>query len=293
MTWMLALLGPLVLAAAPIPQAPPAPTPSPSAPPSAAPTPAPQYRVGAGDVLEVTVFGNEDLSRTSTVQPDGTIHLPLLGEVQVAGLTVAEVQQKLTSLLARDYLVNPQIDVKVREYQSQVVFLVGEVNSPGRKSLRGTTRLIDALVEAGGFTTRASGEIAITRVDGTFDGGAKTLRMRLGSAALTPQDQVNLAVPLRSGDIVTASPKNYVTVEGEVNHPGRYVLDGELTVTGAVSLAGGLTRFGSSKVKVRRVSPETAVTQILEADLKAIRKGKKPDLPLLPNDVVSISRRLF
>lgn len=289
MTSLLALLGPLVLAASTAVQAPPVTTPS----PSPSPTPAPEYRVGAGDVLDVTVFGNDDLSRTSTVQPDGTIHLPLLGEIAVAGLTVAEIQRKLTTLLARDYLVNPQVEVKVREYQSQFVILVGEVNSPGRKPLRGSTRLIDLLVEAGGFTTRASGEIAITRIDGTFDGDAKTLRMRLGSAALTPQDQVNLAVLLRNGDIVTAAPKNHVTVEGEVNRAGRYVIEGELTVTGAISLAGGLTRFGSSKVKVRRVSAHTGKTEILEADLKAIRKGKKPDLLLQPNDVVSASRRFF
>ncbi len=67
----------------------------------------------------------------------------------MAGLTVAEVQRKITNLLAKDYLVNPQVEVKVREYQSQYVSVVGEVNSPGRKPLRGRTRLIDVLIEAG------------------------------------------------------------------------------------------------------------------------------------------------
>ena len=60
-------------------------------------------------------------------------------------------------------------------------------------------------------------------------------------------------MPLRNGDIITASPKYYVTVEGEVSRPGRYAIDGDLTVSGAISPAGGLTRFGSSDVKVRRV----------------------------------------
>ncbi|HXB57836.1 MAG TPA: polysaccharide biosynthesis/export family protein [Vicinamibacteria bacterium] len=266
-----------------------------SAPPPTAPSPvaAPDYRVGPGDVLEVTVFGNDDLSRTSTVQTSGVIALPLLGEVEVAGLTLPEVQRKLTTLLARDYLVNPQVEVKVKEYQSQFVSVVGEVNSPGRKSLRGRTRLIDVLVEAGGFTPRASGDVQIARREGSFEGGARILRMRLSGSAPSPQDQVNLEVPLRNGDLITALPKYYVTVEGEIVRPGRYPIEGELTITGAISTAGGLTRFGSSNLKVRRVDPETGQTRILDVDLKAVRKGKEPDLALLSNDVVSVPRRLF
>jgi polysaccharide export outer membrane protein len=279
------------------PPKPPA-TPAP-APPAAAPTatPAPavalEYRVGPGDVLDVVVFGNDDLSRSTTVQTSGTISLPLLGDVSVAGLTLPEIKTKLTSLLGRDFLVNPQVDVKVKEYQSQFVTMIGELNSPGKKALRGRTRLIDALVEAGGFTPRASGEIVITRAEGTFAGGLKTLRMRLGTGALTPQDQVNLEIALLSGDIITASPKHYVTVEGEVARPNRYLLEGDLTVSGAISTAGGLTRFGSQDVKVRRVDPETRRTTIIEVDLKDVRRGKAVDPPLMPNDVVSVSRRVF
>jgi polysaccharide export outer membrane protein len=264
---------------------PPAPAPSPGA--------APDYRVGPGDVLEVTVFGNDDVSRISTVQTSGVIALPLLGEVEVAGLTLPEVQRKLTTLLARDYLVNPQVEVKVKEYQSQFVSVVGEVNSPGRKPLRGKTRLIDVLVEAGGFTPRASGDVQIARREGSFEGGAKILRMRLSGSAPSPQDQVNLEVPLRNGDLITALPKYYVTVEGEIVRPGRYPIEGELTITGAISTAGGLTRFGSSNLKVRRVDPETGQTRILDVDLKAVRRGKEPDLALLSNDVVSVPRRIF
>jgi polysaccharide export outer membrane protein len=266
-----------------------------SSPPAAAPSPvaAPDYRVGPGDVLDVTVFGNDDLSRTSTVQTSGVIALPLLGEVEVAGLTLPEVQRKLTTLLARDYLVNPQVEVKVKEYQSQFVSVVGEVNSPGHKPLRGRTRLIDVLVEAGGFTPRASGDIQIARREGSFEGGARILRMRLSGSAPSPQDQVNLEVLLRNGDLITASPKYYVTVEGEIVRPGRYPIEGELTITGAISTAGGMTRFGSSNLKVRRVDPETGQTRILDVDLKAVRRGKEPDLVLLSNDVVSVPRRLF
>ena len=239
------------------------------------------------------VFGNDDLTRTTTVQTTGSISLSLLGEVPVAGLTVSEAKQKLTSLLARDFLVNPQVDVKIKEYQSQFVTVLGEVNSPGRKGLRGRTKLVDVLVDAGGFTPRASGEVSITRAEGTFEGGANVLRLRFGSASPSAIDQINMELTLRSGDVITALPKFYVTVEGEITRPGRYVLDGDLTVTGAISTAGGLTRYGKNDVQVRRVDAQTGKTTIIQVDLKDVRKGKKPDLPLLPNDVVTVPRRIF
>ena len=261
-------------------------------PPAPAPPAASDYQVGPGDVLEVLVYGNEDLSRVPTVQTNGTIVLPLLGELQVAALTVAEVQRKITNLLAKDYLINPQVEVKVREYQSQHVSVVGEVNAPGRQPLRGRTRLIDALTEAKGFTPRASGEVIITRTDGAFEDGKTSITVRLSnSAGPTLQDSINLSVPLKNGDIITASPKFFVTVDGEVNRPGRYAIEADLTVTGAVSLAGGLTRFGSNNVKVRR--SEAGKVTLIEVDIKNVRNGKKPDVPLLPNDVVSVGRRVF
>jgi polysaccharide biosynthesis/export protein len=252
-----------------------------------------EYQVGPGDVLQVAVYGNEDISRTPTVQPNGTIALPLLGDVAVVGLTLPEIQRRLTALLAKDFLVNPQVEVKVKEYQSQFVSVVGEVNNPGRKPLRGRTRIFDVLIEAGGFTTRASGEVMITRREGTFEGGSVTMKLRFSGASPNPRDLVNLEIPLHNGDLITASAKYYVTVEGEVIRPGRYPIEEEMTLSTAVVAAGGLTRFGKNDVKIRRVSPETGKTEILEVDLKSIRNGKQPDLVLRPNDVITVPRKLF
>jgi polysaccharide export outer membrane protein len=281
----------VVLALLQTPPAPPAPDPQ-AAPP--APATVGDYEVGPGDVIEVAVYGNDDLSRIPTVKTDGSISLPLLGEVQVAGLTIAEVQRKITNLLAKDYLVNPQVEVKVRDYNSQYVSVVGDVNSPGRKPIRGRMRLIDVLIEAGSFKTTASGQVMITRTDGEFEGGQRSITVRISSSSSpSAQDLVNLELPLKNGDIITALPKAFVTVDGEVNRPGRYAIESDLTVTGAISLAGGLTRFGSNGVKVRRTDAQTGKATILEVDLKDVRNGKKPDVPLLANDVISVSRRVF
>jgi polysaccharide biosynthesis/export protein len=277
-----------LLAAAPSPT--PSPVPVPVATVAAEEGPA-EYHVGAGDVLEIVVLDNSELSRAATVQTNGNLSLPLLGEVPVTTLTVAEIKTKLTTLLA-DYLVSPQVEVKVKEYQSQFVTVIGEVNNPGRKPFRGQTRLLDVLLEAGGFTGRASGDVTVTRREGSFAGGEKTLRLRLGRTPLSAQDQANLEMPLRSGDLITASPKYYVTVEGEVARPSRYVIEADLTVSGVISLAGGLTRYGSHKLKVRRTNPD-GTTEILKVDLKEIRKGKEPDLRLQANDVITADRSLF
>jgi polysaccharide export outer membrane protein len=251
------------------------------------------YRVGAGDVIDVTVLGNQDLSRSASVQTNGSVVLPLLGEVKVVALTVAEIKNKLTSLLARDYLVNPHVEVHVKEYASQFVTVLGEVNTPGRRPLRGRTRLLDVLLDVGGFTPRASGEVTISRLEGTFSSGEKTLRIRLGTSTPTTQDQINLDVPLRQGDLITASQKYYITVEGEVTKPGRYVLEPDLTVSGAISIAGGLTRFGSNSIRVRRTTPDSPTPTILKVGLKDVRNGKETDLPLQANDVITVGRRLF
>jgi polysaccharide biosynthesis/export protein len=296
---LLALCAPAATRAQPPPPARPpvaaAPTAQPTAtPPPASPAPvAPEYRVGAGDVLEVVVLGNEDLSRTPTVQTGGTVTLPLLGEVAVLGLTVPEIKAKLTELLGRDYLVRPQVEVSVKDYQSQFVTVLGEVVSPGRKPLRGRTRLVDVLVDSGGFGPRASGEVTVNRMDGTFEDGTRTRTLRFAAGSMTPDAQAGLETTLRHGDMVSASPKYYVTVEGEVNRPGRFVLENDLTVSGAVSLAGGLTRFGSQGLKLRRLDVATGRTTIIEVDLKDVRNGKKPDPRLLPNDVVMVSRKLI
>jgi polysaccharide export outer membrane protein len=272
--------------------APPEPQTAPPGDAAAAPAPEGDYEVGAGDVLEINVFGNDDLSRVPTVQTNGAVSLPLLGEVQVSGLTIAEVKRKVTNLLAKDYLINPQVEVKVKEYQSQYISVVGEVNNPGRKPIRGRMRLLDALIESGGFKATSSGDVMITRTDGTFDDGKKAIMVRI-SASATIQDQINLELRLKNGDIISALPKAFVTVDGEVNRPGRYAIEADLTLTGAVSLAGGRTRFGSSGAKVRRIDPQTGKVSIIEVDIKDVQNGKKPDVALLPNDVVSVSRRVF
>jgi polysaccharide biosynthesis/export protein len=262
------------------------------APASPAP-PAAAYRVGPGDVLEVSVAGRPDLGRLPTVQTTGAIWIPLNSEVAVEGLTPAEIGTRLTELLARHEPSRPVVTVTVKEYKSQFVWVAGEVNKPGRKALKGQTRLLDVLLEAGGFTDRASGEVLVQRQGGTFENGSAVRRLHLPRTGPTPGALAELETVLRRGDVVTASVSRYVTVTGEVVRPGRYALEGETTVTAVLSSAGGLTRFGNRQVTVSRRDPASGQLQVLQADLEAIEKGRAPDLVLLPDDRIEVKKRLL
>lgn len=115
-----------------------------------------EYRVGVGDKLEIGVFGHNDLTRTLEVRGDGTIDYPLIGNVSVAGKSLPEIDQEITGSLGKDYLIDPQVSVDVREYGSRWVTIIGEVRTPGRQLLRRDMHLIDLLAEAGGFTAFAN-----------------------------------------------------------------------------------------------------------------------------------------
>jgi protein involved in polysaccharide export with SLBB domain len=253
--------------------------------PAAAAEAPPPYRVGPGDVLEVVVDGRPDLSRLPTVQTTGGIFLPRTGEVPVQGLTTGEVAARVAPLLAGEDLPSPRVAVRVKEYQSQFVWVRGAVLRPGRKPLRQGTRLVDALLDAGGFADGASGEVTVERASGAFADGSRSVRFRFATASPTPEELRQLSLPLLGGDAITARIQRWVFVSGAVQKPSRYAFEDGLTLGRLVEEAGGLLRTASDRVVVRRAGAE------VEADLGAIREGKAEDLALAPGDQVVVRTR--
>lgn len=257
------------------------------------------YHVGPGDVLEVEVFDDPDLSGLVTIQHGGEIAFPLLGELKVEGMTVKEVQMRLTDLLGKDYLVNPQVAVRVKEHRSQWVTLVGEVVRPGKYYLQGQKTLLDLLTEAGGFTTQASGEVMVSRSQtetaADNDNGApdETVRVFLSPEQPPGQQKEALSLQLKNGDIVTATSTQFFYVSGEVKNPGSYPITPGLSVLKAVSVAGGLSKFASKgKVEILRKLPN-GETKRIKVDLGDIEGGKKPDVPLEAEDIIKVGKRVF
>ena len=137
-----------------------------------------EYVIGPEDVLEISVWKNEDLSKVVTVRPDGMISLPLIGEVKAGGRTPVELQKAITRKLGR-FQKNAVVSVLVQEINSYRVFILGEVTRPGTYSLKRRTTLLQALALAGGFTEFASkNRIIVIREGGGVKSGGEKMVIR-------------------------------------------------------------------------------------------------------------------
>jgi polysaccharide export outer membrane protein len=248
------------------------------------------YHVGIGDKIDISVFGHEDLAKTLEVRTDGTISMPLLGDVPVAGKTIGEIDIELTRRLGTDFLVDPEVSVDVREYKSQWVTLMGEVRTPGRYVLRRNMRMIDLLAEAGGPTKDAGAEVVLTRHSAK---GADTHQITLALDDILSPGKTDANVILHHGDIVTLNSREAFYIRGEVTRPGPYYIDRGMTILKAISVAGGLTQYGNRKEVQLLRSGTGTIQQKTVVNLKAIEDGHKEDIPLLPNDIIIVPRRIF
>jgi polysaccharide export outer membrane protein len=221
-----------------------------------------EYMLGSQDVLSITVWGQGGLSERFTVDADGGFTFPMLGRVSVTGLTVRQVQDQLTHRLADGYFTNPQVTVVVEVYESQRVFVVGEVHRPGAYPLRRQITLVEALVLAGSTTTQA-GNVALIqrRADEETHQGQTVIsdnktEIRVDLTGLKSGVLSNNPV-LRDGDTVVVPPALSaapVYVFGEVGRPGEYTIREGATVRHVLSLAGGVARRGSTgRVKILRM----------------------------------------
>jgi len=152
------------------------------------------YRIGPEDGLQISVWKNADMTRAVSVRPDGKISVPLLNDVQAAGLTVLELRDVLSEKL-KAFIPNPEVSVIVTDVRSLKVSVIGEVTRPGRYELKSWATVLDALALAGGFTQYASrSKIVILHPEGT------TMKRIPFNYNKVPGEQENFF--LRHGDIV-------------------------------------------------------------------------------------------
>jgi polysaccharide biosynthesis/export protein len=244
---------------------------------SGAGAPLDTYRVGPGDVLKVTVYGHEDLTRASVVAPDGRMPFPLIGEVQAGGLTPTELEARLRELLGKDYLVNPQVTITVQEYRSQKVFVLGDAEKPGTYPLTGRSSLLDILSQAGGPAKTAGRQVVVVRFpksEGPVTPGvAGSTTFRVNVKKLLDGD-ASENIQLENGDTVYVPKQTSFFVLGEVKKPGAYALEKETSALEAITVAGGFTeRAAPSAAKVLRKradgNQETLAIDLSGADPRA------------------------
>ncbi|PYM52423.1 MAG: sugar ABC transporter substrate-binding protein [Candidatus Rokuibacteriota bacterium] len=156
-----------------------------------------EYRIGPEDLLDIAVWNNQAISRTMPVRPDGKISLPLLNEVQAAGLTPPQLRDVLMKRLT-DYMPSPEVSVIVREVHSFKVSVIGEVKTPGRYELKSRATVLDVLAQAGPFTDFASrARIFVIRSNG---GAVKRIPFNYNKVVSSDAPDGNFS--LQPGDIV-------------------------------------------------------------------------------------------
>jgi polysaccharide biosynthesis/export protein len=271
------------------------------------------YILGAGDQLSVRIFGADDLpERPIEVGADGKIGLPMVGKVQASGVSVRDVEADLTTRY-RTYFKDPQLTVTVTDYRSQPVTVVGAVNAPGVIQLRGPTRLMRVISQAGGLKPEAGDRIIITRRLPPNQGPAATTTSSPATGLTEPNasfylkeidllkildgtdPSANLIV--EANDLITVPRAKMIYVIGDVGRPGGYVLDGhtsKLTVLQAIALAGGVNRsaaYGSTKI-LRPTTGGDAPRTETQIDLKKILASKSPDISLHADDILYVPNSL-
>lgn len=252
------------------------------------------YRLGSGDVLEIRVFNRPQLSLAAVrIDEKGSIRMPLIVDaIQASCRTTTELSNDIAKRYLK-FLRNPQVDVFVKEYQSQPVAVVGAVLAPGRFQLQRPLRLLDLLTLAGGPTEKGGRQVQVIHSSGVagceLDEGSGEGEENLSAFDLrdTLRGDAKANPFVKPGDVVSVPEAEQAFVVGNVVHPTTIALKETITITQAIAMAGG-TMPDTKSDKVRIVRQTSSGKNVILVDLKAIANRNSEDIALLPNDVVEV-----
>jgi len=265
---------------------------------------APDYRLGPGDSLQITLVGLDNMSvKKATVSNSGKLHLPFLGIIPVVDMTTAELEADIARRLKQQKLVKePQVQVLVSQYRGQPVYILGEVGMPGQYVLRDKAYLMDLLTWAAGVNDVARDYGFLYRRNpghrtpepGEPESQQEPLYTvtKVDLKPLLAGGNLGLDIVLQGGDLfhVPKKESEFYFVVGEVNKTGSFSVPQTETilVSRALSSAGGPMRTAKLSKGVLVRTDETGQRQEIPLDFGAIFKGKKPDFPIKPNDIIFI-----
>ncbi len=240
--------------------------------------------LGAGDLLDISVFDSPELTTRVRVGGDGEVTFPLLGQLLVGGMTPQQVQDLIRErLVSGDLVKDPQVAVFVSEYASQTVFILGEVNHPGAYPLMGSHRLFDFISAAGGFTLRAGKTIIITRHADPL--APETVRFS------RDPDFAGGNPAIDAGDTVYVKQAGVVYVVGDVIKPGGFLMPSEenVTVMQALAIAEGTKPTAAlGSVRLIRKTDQGPVETIV--NIKQIFQASGQDPTLQDQDILYVPR---
>ena len=241
----------------------------------------PDYPLGAGDAIRVQVFQNPDLTIETRVSENGSISYPLIGAVELGGLSLAAAEKKIADALQKGgFIQKPQVNIALVQIRGNQVAVLGQVNRPGRFPLEtANTRLSDMLANAGG-TSAGGDDVAI--VTGVRNGQPFRKQVDIPSLFLTEKAQDDIA--LQGGDSIYVHRAPVFYIYGEAQRPGSFRIDRDMTIMQALAQGGGPTARGSeTRLRLHRKAADGSVQQL------------EPQLtdPVLPNDVIYVKESIF
>lgn len=244
------------------------------------PAAAMEYRLGSGDIVEITVYDHPELQMETAVDEQGRIGFPLIGGVTVAGETAASAQKLIADALEKGgFLKKPQVNLNVKAYRSKQVSVLGQVNKPGKYPLERASTVSDLLAQAGGVTLE--GADALTLIQNK-DGQSN--RINIDIQSLFRDGQVDLNHPVGDGDVIFVARAAVFYIYGEVQKPGAFRLEKNMNVMQALSLGGGISPRGTQRgIEIRRKG----------TDGQAVKLKAGLTDTVLENDVVYVKESLF
>ena len=239
------------------------------------------YRLGAGDAIGVQVYQSPDLSIDARVSESGVISYPLVGSVQLGGLTIADAEKKIADALRSGGFVKvPQVNIVLRQVRGNQVAVLGQVSRPGRFPLETfNTRVSDMLAAAGGTTATGDDVLIVT---GQREG--KPFRKVIDIPALFLNAKSDEDIVLAGGDTLYVNKAPMFYIYGEAQRPGPYRIERGMTVMQALAQGGGPTVRGSqNRLKLHR----------RDASGKVVETTPSLTDPVRPEDVIYVRESLF
>jgi polysaccharide biosynthesis/export protein len=239
-------------------------------------------RLGAGDLLQVSVYNVPELETKSRIGNNGDVYLPLIDYVHLAGLSIEEAQALIEKRLSDGgFVKNPHVTLFMNEYTSQGANVLGEVAKPGVYPVLGEPRLVDMISAAGGYTDKAGQSITVSHRN--QEDKPITVPLKRNSAENAASN-----ITVSPGDTILVHKADVVYVVGDVGRPSGFLMDAEnLTVLKVIALAGGTNRTAKlSGAKIIRKGP-TGMTET-PLPLKKMLAAKAPDMAVQGDDILFV-----
>lgn len=241
----------------------------------------PDYPLGAGDAIRVQVFQNPDLTIETRVSENGSITYPMIGAVELGGLSIALAEKKIADALQQGgFIQKPQVNIVLTQIRGNQIAVLGQVNRPGRFPLEtANTRLSDMLANAGGATIAGDDIVIVT---GLRNGKSFRKQVDIPSLFLAEKQQDNIV--LQGGDSIFVDRAPVFFIYGEAQHPGSFRIERNMTVMQALAAGGGPTPRGSERrLRLHRKAADGSIQQL---------EPKLTDT-VLPNDVIYVKESIF